>query len=230
MSNIHSRRTPFGQQSRRYRKSVYIETKNQIRRHTPILGGLFTTHHYMHDKLSWIDGYFLGRKAPFFYNFALETTRNAYKELICDQAYERSYALVPERLRSFIADAVKDPLTGMATLKTPPDHTHAKFGGLTRHQWSEQQIPAIANEKNTRVFEHWTLHHDYRRGIGLQATIDVPYLTITAVNDFIVRFLAIESNFHSTRPLSYSYADIEYWGPDANAIIETDDWSNLSSQ
>ena len=98
MSNIHSRRTPFGQQSRRYRKSVYIETKNQIRRHAPILGGLFTTHHYMHDKLSWIDGYFLGHKAPIFYNFALETTRNAYKELICDQAYERSYALVPERL------------------------------------------------------------------------------------------------------------------------------------
>ena len=85
MSNIHSRRTPFGQQSRRYRKSVYIETKNQIRRHAPILGGLFTTHHYMHDKLSWIDGYFLAHKAPIFYNFALETTRNAYKELICDQ-------------------------------------------------------------------------------------------------------------------------------------------------
>ena len=96
----------------------------------------------------------LGHKAPIFYNFTLETTRHAYKELICDQAHERSYELVPELLRSFLEDAVKDPLTGMCTLKTPPDHAHAKFGGLTRHQCSEQQIPAIADKNNTLVFEH----------------------------------------------------------------------------
>lgn len=61
-------------------------------------------------------------------------------------------------------------------------------------------------------------------GIGLHATIDVPYLSIDAVNDFIRRFMESEAMFHSGVPLTYSHDEIERWGIESNAILEPDKW------
>ncbi|MBK7050067.1 MAG: hypothetical protein KBF98_13790 [Rhodoferax sp.] len=58
MPILKKRHIPFGEQSRHYRKNAYIEIKNLIRRDAPVLGGLFTTHDYMHGKNGWIDGFF----------------------------------------------------------------------------------------------------------------------------------------------------------------------------
>ncbi|MFM8899601.1 MAG: hypothetical protein ACKOF9_06585 [Burkholderiales bacterium] len=77
-----TRRIPFGAQSRYRRRAAFISVKNDIRRHAGILGGLFSTHDYLHGKNGWIDCMFIGRTPPVFYNCVLETTRNAYKEQV----------------------------------------------------------------------------------------------------------------------------------------------------
>lgn len=60
--------------------------------------------------------------------------------------------------------------------------------------------------------------------IGLHATIDVPVLTIEAVNAFIDRFLMTEANFLDPTPHTYRYEQVSYWGLDSNALIEPWEW------
>jgi hypothetical protein len=86
------------------------------------------------------------------------------------------------------------------------------------------QCQAITNSGEVQVFERWTLHRNYHRGIGLHATIDVPYLTIDAVNAFIDRFLKEEANFRDPTPRTYRYDQIAHWGIEANAVIEPWQW------
>lgn len=187
--HFKSRRLPFGSQSRERRKAAFISVKNKIRRHAGVLGGLFSTDDYLHGKNGWIDCFFLGSKPPVFYNCVIDTTRNAYKEQVRELAYEQSYALVPPSERSLFDHAVKDPISGLWAISLPEEERFAALDGLSRREWIERQIPSIANEGEIKVHEGWTLHHDYRFGIGLHVTLDVPYLTIEAVNAFIHRFV-----------------------------------------
>ena len=66
-----SRRSPFCQLPRHRQKDAYIGIKNLIRRAAPVLGGRFYTHHLLHGDNGWLDLYFLGAKAPIFYNVTL---------------------------------------------------------------------------------------------------------------------------------------------------------------
>jgi hypothetical protein len=68
------------------------------------------------------------------------------------------------------------------------------------------------------------LHRDYEFGMGLEAVIDVPFLTIAAIEGFIDRFLNTEKEFRSNTPLSYSYEEAGPWGLESNALIEPWDW------
>ncbi|MBF0342491.1 MAG: hypothetical protein HQL95_16220, partial [Magnetococcales bacterium] len=70
--------TPFLSLSRNRQKHQYIRAKNLIRRASGVLSGVFYTHDYMHGENGWVDGYFLGKISPVFYNFSFETTRHAY--------------------------------------------------------------------------------------------------------------------------------------------------------
>jgi len=100
---------------------------------------------------------------------------------------------------------------------------------LSRIEWVERQIPRIANDGTITVYEGWTLHHDYRFGIGLHATLDVPCLTIEAVNAFVQRFLAFEVEYANPNPISYRYDEIENWHIESNAIADPDQWSKSLS-
>ncbi len=222
--HFKSRRLPFGSQSRERRKAAFISVKNEIRRHAEVLGGLFSTDDYLHGKNGWIDCFFLGSKPPVFYNCVIDTTRNAYKEQVRELAYEQSYALVPPSDRSLFEHAVKDPITGLWAISLPEEERFAALDGLSRREWIERQIPRIANEGTIKVHEGWTLHHDYRFGIGLHVTLDVHYLTIEAVNAFIHRFLATEAAYANPNPVSYRYDEMENWHIESNAMVEPDLW------
>ena len=222
--HFKSRRLPFGSQSRERRKAAFISVKNEIRRHAGVLGGLFSTDDYLHGKNGWIDCFFLGSKPPVFYNCVIDTTRNAYKEQVRELAYEQSYALVPPSERSLFEHAVKDPITGLWAISLPEEERFAALDGLSRREWIERQIPRIANEGTIKVHEGWTLHHDYRFGIGLHVTLDVPYLTIEAVNAFIHRFLATEAAYANPNPVSYRYDEMENWHIESNAMVEPGLW------
>lgn len=220
----YTTRTPFNERSRRSRKMAFSRVKNRITRAALLLGGKFTTHTYIHGENGWIDAHFLGAKPPVSYSLALQTTICEYKELVRSRAWELSYDLAPERELPLFDGAVKDPKTGNYVSRRREPYRYPELGNMTRLQWCEAQHQNIADSGDIHVFEKWTLQHDYRHGIGLHATIDVPLLTIEAVNAFIDRFLMTEANFLDPTPHTYRYEQVSYWGLDSNALIEPWEW------
>ena len=59
----------------------------------------------------------------------------------------------------------------------------------------------------------------------MHATLDVPCLTIKAVNAFVQRFLAAEAEYANPNPISYRYDEIENWHVESNAIAVPDQCS-----
>ena len=217
-------RTPFNQLPRRSQKKAFSWVKNGIKRASPVLGGKFTTHDYMHGNNYWLDAHFVGTKPPVFYSLALQTTIFEYKELVGNRAWELSYELAPERELLLFDSSIKDHKTGNVVSSFREPYRYPELENMTRLQWAEAQHQKIADSGDIHVFENWTLHHDYRDGIGLHATIDVPVLTIEAVNAFVDRFLMVEANFLDPTPHTYRYEQILYWGMDSNALIEPWQW------
>jgi hypothetical protein len=192
-----------------------------IRRASPVLGGSFYSHHYMHGENGWLDGYFLATKKPIFYNFAFQTVPYAYKEAVMHRAWNSFYELnLINKEPSIFKDSFKDPVSGLYV--TPPREPvrYPELNGMTRIEWVQAQYQRIADSLEIQVFESWTLHHDYHQGVGLHATIDVPFLTVETVEQFIGRFLATETEFKGQSPRSFEFDQIDYWGLESNAICE----------
>jgi hypothetical protein len=226
MSERRRRSIPFNRRSRTAQKREYWNILRKIRGAATELGGKFYTHQYIHGENGWLDAYFLGLQKPVFYNLSLQTVRYKYKELVENRAWELSFDRVPrDREPTLEERTVKDPVSGLYV--TPPHEPYHfdELGGMTRYEWIEAQREPIANSGEFKVFEHWTLHRDYGTGIGLHATIDVPYLTIAAVNDFIERFLKTGSGFQSQEPRSFRFDEITHWGMEPNAICDPWDWN-----
>lgn len=220
------RKKPFGLQPRRRQKLAFIDVKNRICRAAPILGGKFTTHDYMHGENGWIDACFLGHKAPVFYNLSIQTAIYAYREAVQDVAWDRSYVLAPEREPLF-ENAVVDPKTGNRSYSRREPVEYPELGGMTRFDWINAQLPAIADSGEVSVFEDWSIHRDYVWGVGLHVTLDVPAITIPVMNDFIDRFLATESDYRDPSPGSWRYDQVAHWGLESNAIVEPWDWAKV---
>ncbi len=229
-SRIHRQPEPFGQQPRSRRKAAYIKVKNAIRRVAPVLGGKFVTHDYMHGKNNWLDAHFLGRKAPLVYSLAIQTTAAAYKEAVERRAWDSSYALVPNHDTWPDDRVIRDPKTGTISYLPYEPVRHPEFDGMTRIEWIKSRCEPIADGGEIQVHEEWTLHHDYVGGVGLHATIDVPFLTIDAVNDFIDRFMLLEADYRDPTPRSYTYQQIDHWGLDTNTVIDPWDWASVESK
>jgi hypothetical protein len=226
-----SKHIPFAERKRTAQKRAYQNVLNNIRRSAPMLGGKFYSRHYMHGENSWIDGYFLGTHKPTFYNFCLQTTRYAYKEKVVDLAWDKSYLVAPVESDLSIFDrTVLDPVSGLYVTPAHQPHRYPELNGMTRLEWTQAQLPKIANNQEVQVFENWTLHYDYHSGIGLHATIDVPYLTIDAVNLFIDRFLQSESAMVGTVALSYRHDQIGHWGIEPNSIADPWEWGSGDPQ
>ncbi len=214
-----TRRIPFALRSRSEKKRAYREVLNNIRRLEPTLGGRFYTHHYVHGNNGWLDGYFLGEHRPTFYNFALQTTRYAYKEFAWDRAWKLSFEMALTELDVPVWESVyKDPATGNYITPAREPHRYPELGGLTRLDWVKAQLPTIADGDEISVAESWSLHRGYHSGIGLHATLDVPFLTIDAVNTFIDRFLRSPTALTTTERCSFRHDQITHWGLESNAI------------
>lgn len=220
----YTTRTPFHELSRRNRKSAYMRILNRIKRAAPVLGGKFMTHAYLHGENGWLDANFLGTKPPVSYSLALQTTIYEYKELVRNRAWELSYELAPERDLPLFDGAVKDPKTGNYVSRRREPCRYPELENMTRWQWCQAQHQSIADSGEIQVFAQWTLRHDYHHSVGLHATLDVPVLTIDAVNAFIERFLMTEANFLDPTPHSYRYGQVPHWGLDANALAEPWEW------
>jgi hypothetical protein len=223
------KRTPFESQSTRSKRAKYIDVKNQIRRAAPILGGLFVTRHYMHGRNGWLDGYFLGRKAPIFYNLALQSTAYAYKAAVEERAWDESYEREAEQELSIFDRTMTDADGRRVTLPSEPLRYEA-LEGMTRMDWTDAHCKLIADSGQIQVHEEWSLHPEYGYGIGLHATIDAPVLTIDAVNAFVTRFLESPAPYCSPDGLTFRYDEIHHWGLESNAIMDPWDWASATAQ
>ncbi|MBF0261217.1 MAG: hypothetical protein HQL97_05160 [Magnetococcales bacterium] len=206
---------PFVSLSRKRQRRHYIELKNQIRRTSGVLRCVSCICDRMNKEKSWMDGYFLSKAPPLFYILTLKTTRHAYREEIWGAAIDRSIALVSWEREKGIQQqtSLNHRCSGRNREKTwtihPKCPTFPEFGGLSRIDWATQQEPGLANSGDYHVVENWSVQRDYPFGIGLIASIDVPFLTIEAVIDFIQRFLdGGELDFTSDNNLYYTYAEI----------------------
>jgi hypothetical protein len=201
-----------------------MRIRSRIQGAAPVLGGKFMTQIYMHGRNGWIDAHFLGTKPPIFYSLMLQTTLCEYKELVRNRAWELADELAPEWELPLFDGAVKDPTTGHYVSRRREPVRYPELENMTRLDWCESQHQKIADSGDIQVFEKWTLQHNYHRGIGLHATIDVPALTIEVVNAFIDRFLVTEANFLDLTSHTYRYEQVPHWGLDANALIEPWEW------
>jgi len=216
MIRKHKKKT-FTQLTAKRRKTLRYFLKQTINQAAPALGGLFYTNDYLYGTNGFIDCYFLGRDNKTFYNATLQTTRCEYKEKAQDIARDKADELVP-----IDVDAIWDRLQG----KTPIDDAvdpydpNPAFGNLRRLDWVDEQSRIIADEGTVQVFEEVTLHCDYRYGIGLHATIDVPYLTIDTINTFIRNFLATcEKPYRKEAPITYRADELDWQHNDTIATI-----------
>lgn len=218
---------PFHLRSRQQRNQCYIDIKNKIRRSAPVLGGNFFTHDYIHGENGWLDVYFPAHKAPNFYNVTLQTTRYAYRELVRDRAFDLSYELAPESEPSLFDRMVKNPQTGLYEAPPREPLRYPELNQMTRYAWIESQLPVIADSGNISVFEEWEIDREYAYGIGVHATLNVPYLDIATIGIFVRRFMEKPNNFHDPAPRTYRYDQIKYWGLESNALIDPWDWPLL---
>jgi hypothetical protein len=220
--------TPFVDLSRHRQKDQFIRARNRIRRAAPVLGGRFYTHDYLHGENGWANAIFLSPRPPLFYNALLRTTRYAYREEVENLASDASYELAPDREPDFFSRGRRDPKTKYWVYDYEPLR-YPELDGLTRQDWITRELPRFADARTVHVFESWTLHRDYEFGLGLEAVIDVPFLTIEALHGFIDRFLAAETDFRSDTPLSYGYEEAGPWGLESNALIDPWDWPRVKS-
>lgn len=200
-----------------------MRIQGRIKRAAPVLGGKFITNCFMHGQNEWLDAHFIGTQPLATYSLSIQTVRSEYKELVQDRVWDSSYELAPDQDFLLDNDLRKDPKTGEYINRREPVR-YAELDNMTRLNWAQSHYKKIADSGEIHVFEKWTLHHDYHNSIGLHATIDVPYLTIEAVNAFIDRFLITETNFLSPTPHTYRYEQLDHWGLNANALIDPWDW------
>lgn len=167
---------------------------------------LFTSEHYPEDKMGWEDIYIPDKK-PRIYNCALQTCIYEYKEEVSHQAWEKANELTG-----------RDWLSGrdwLTKINRP----------LPEGYWEcvKEQEKIIANSGDITVQERLTLHYDYRYGIGVHASLNIPYLNKGTIDQFII-------DWHPRKPflreerLSWGYDEIEYWGCEIRSIV-TGPWA-----
>lgn len=198
------RHTPFNYKSRKRRKKAYINIKNDICRHTALLGGLFFTDHQLHDNNTWLDLYFTGHKSPIFYNVELITLFQAYKDEVWEKAWQKSYQLAPN-IETIKFEYIKNKKTASSHLLPREPQIFVELENLSRMEWCQRQFKIIADSSEVKVSPGWDVHYDYAYGIGVTAAVNAPNLTIDVIHQFIEQFLANPVNWHDDSAITYPY-------------------------
>jgi hypothetical protein len=217
---------PFRDQSRRRRKRDTMRIRTRIARHAPILGGLFTTPDYMHADMQWADFYFLSSRRNTFFNATAVTARRSFFEEAESLARSRSYEIAP------LSDA---PIRWREMFKKRPDGNYeyvarpevaqSAFGGLTRNEWIASEERRLIETGGVVVRAGWARDVKYRYGIGLHVLLDVPSITIDALNTFITQFRSMgENDWQSSVIRTFSAADMPKDRVQSNLLLDPDEW------
>ncbi|WP_018234344.1 hypothetical protein [Thioalkalivibrio thiocyanodenitrificans] len=191
--------TPFFDQPRSRKKLDYIRIKNRVQAHAPVLGGEFYSNHLIHGHNGWLDFYFLSTYGRYFYNATARTAGYVIKESAYEQAFDRSEQIKPYKVRfrrhdgpGFVMDSSESEAPEL-------------FDGLTRHEWVTRERRRILEAEPFEVHETIDKDYGYRFGVGLDAVLDVPGLSIEEINRFIERFRDLGEPEHYRRPHPVAY-------------------------
>jgi hypothetical protein len=217
---------PFLDQSRRKRKLDTIRLRTQIARHAPILGGLFTTPDHMHADMQWVDFYFLSSRRNTFFNATAVTTKCSFFEKAGSLARDRSCELVPPpeaQLR--LREMFKKRPDGNYEYVVRPEPMLSAFGGLTRSDWIAAEERRLIEAGGIEARAGWSRDVEYRYGIGLHVLLDVPAITISALNTFITKFRSMgESDWQSSDTRTFGVADMPLDLVQSNLLLDPDEW------
>lgn len=202
---------------RSQRKRALLSLRHRIAKEAPFLGGLFSTIDVLGAGVSWADISFLSQiRERGFYNVTIQTALYEFFELCENRAIERSYQIYDNLLERPLFNRRPEQI----------EREKAAFGGLTRHQWIDQEAARIAAEDDSvsvRAGAH--LDFGYRHGVGLIATIDAPFIGIDEVERFIRDFRARgEIAFRDGPPLRFD-PSLSSQAHACNALADPSEWA-----
>lgn len=200
-----SKKKYFVDMPRHRRSELVIGIKNKIRES----GTHFWTCQVM-DASQWVDCYFLSKKDRFsFYNVCIRTAKDAFLELVRDEAGEKALALLTKEKTENIFRHETVPCKwdslGHPTLYRmffPKPERFTEFGGLTYWEYVEKLEKEIIQTAPPAVYEEFSFDIEYRYGIGLHIIVDEEAITTEILNKVIERFWAMgERSWMASEPV-----------------------------
>lgn len=203
--------------SRKHKKLMCIQHRNELRKSTPFLGGIFTTYDVIDGvKTQWADIVFLSKRYKnVLYNVTIETAKLNFFDKIESQSLKEFHSYAEEAAEEEdIQDFLKS--YGMRTQKIE------EYLGVSQFDWLAKRNEELSHQCVTR--EYCKKDKTYRYGIGLYIVIDVPALSIEAINGFIEAFWkGGEQEWMSNRTRTYDMEDHTNVGV-CNAVAEPQEW------
>lgn len=195
--------------------------KNRLREEAEFLGGLFSTHDILGEQTAWADFYCLSRRRGVLYNGIIETAKYRYAEMADSQAWDESELILPSP--DLFEGSYRDA-SGNLVIPSRSEPQEA-FGGIPRLQWIRRRAAEIADARTLSVCESVEIDPSYGYGIGLHVCLDVPSITIEAVESFVQDFLARgEAPWRGAAPLSWPASEIRF-GLNSNALASPSEWA-----
>jgi len=177
---------PFITLSLHNRRDMCVALGNKIRRDAYMFGGAF--HGPEVPEGPWADLAFLGQTKGVLWNVAAITLQAAREQAAEDMALDMALEKLPENVRD---EAWRDYIFGM--LNPEKELGRLEFGGKTLGEYLKESTDDMLANNPPNIEEHFGVEIDYYWGIGLTMVLDVPEMSVAAIEDGIKKFRAIES-------------------------------------
>lgn len=167
------------------RRDECVALGNKIRRDAYMFGGAFHAPEVPEGK--WADLAFLGQAKGVLWN-ASTVTLQAFREQAAEEmSWDIALEKLPEDVRD---DAWRGYLFGK--LNPEKDLGRLEFGGKTMGEYLKETRANILASNPPIIEEHFGVEIDYCWGIGLTMVLDVPEMSVDAIEDGIKKFRVIE--------------------------------------
>lgn len=172
---------PFITRPLHRRRDECVALGNKIRHNAHTFGGSF--HAPEIPEGTWADFFFLGQAKGVLWNTSAITLQAATNQAAEEMAWDRALGELPEDVRD---DAWRDYIFGK--LNPEKELGRLEFGGKTLGEcMQELRADILAN-----IEEHVGVEIEYCWGIGLTMVLDVPEMSVAAVEEGIRKFREIE--------------------------------------
>jgi len=167
------------------RRDMCVALGNKIRHNAHKFGGSF--HAPEIPDGNWADFFFLGQAKGVFWNTSAITRQAATERVIHDMTLDSALNKLPEEVRD---EAWRGYVFGL--LNPEKELGRIEFGGKTLGEYVEESQAITLAKNPPLVPETVRVEIEYYSGIGLEMVLDVPEMSIAAVEEGIRKFRVIE--------------------------------------